>query len=471
MKPLLKVSLSIIISLGWLSSFAQDGHRIVVTIKGLRDSTCYLAHAYENLYSIQDTAKADANGTMVFTGKKKLPGGLYTLAIGKAGAFEFLMSDDQDFEVTTDTTGSYRANLTFKGTLDNEIFSDFQRKWTELAIKKQAAKEPAQKQDVEKQQEDLQKNFIKTNEGTFASKILKANMPIDFPPLPAKPTRKDTLAQAAFFWNHFWDNIDLKDDKMLRVPFLKPRLDYFLENIAYFGHDSVNKVLDNLMTKTTKGTDLRKYIAMRCTYAYEVPKAFILGNDTDVNFIHMAERYYIGEPELWDTATVRKVKERVDALKPLLLGKKLQNMMLADTLTRSTPLYSVAAKYTVVYFYSPDCHHCKEATPKLAKGYQNLKAKGIDAKVYAVEIDRNKDKWKKFIREYKTQSLINVTDHYTMTDFKNWFDIRSTPTVYVLDREKKIIAKKIASEQIEDLIMALEKQDAAQKKTTPAAGK
>ncbi len=451
----------VLISLMIANAFSQTpvGHHISVKIAGLRDSTCYLAHAYEAMYAIQDTAKADANGAMVFKGAKKLPGGLYTLAIGKGATFDILISDDQDFEVQTDTVMNYRKNLKFTGSTDNELFTEFQNHWMQEAIKKQTVSD-VQKKEIDKALETYQKEFVKKHEGTFVASILKANMGIDIPPLAPKATRQDTLAQASYYWNHFWDNFNLGDEKMLRTPFLKPRLDYFLENISYFSSDSTLKVLDRFLAKTKKNSDLRKYLVMRSTYNYEVPKMFILGNDTDVNFIYLAEKYYVNEPTLWnDTSIVRKIKERVEILKPLVIGKKIPNMMLTDTLGKVASLWDVKAKYTVVFMYSPDCHHCQEATPKLVKAYQDLKAKGIDIKIYAPEIDRKEDKWKKFIHEYKTQPFINVTDHYTVTDFNKVFDARTTPTMYIVDKDKKIIAKKIAAEQVEDLIMAVEKQE------------
>ena len=38
------------------------------------------------------------------------------------------------------------------------------------------------------------------------------------------------------------------------------------------------------------------------------------------------------------------------------------------------------------------------------------------------------------------------------TDFKNTFDVYATPVVYVLDKDKKIIAKRLPVEQIEDFV-------------------
>ena len=38
------------------------------------------------------------------------------------------------------------------------------------------------------------------------------------------------------------------------------------------------------------------------------------------------------------------------------------------------------------------------------------------------------------------------------TDFKNTFDVYSTPVIYVLDKNKKIIGKKIPIENLKDFI-------------------
>ena len=45
------------------------------------------------------------------------------------------------------------------------------------------------------------------------------------------------------------------------------------------------------------------------------------------------------------------------------------------------------------------------------------------------------------------------------TDFKNLFDVYATPVIYVLDKDKKIIAKRLPLEQIEDFIDFHKKQN------------
>jgi thiol-disulfide isomerase/thioredoxin len=177
----------------------------------------------------------------------------------------------------------------------------------------------------------------------------------------------------------------------------------------------------------------------------------------------MAEKYYIGEPALWDTSTVRRMNERIAIIKPLLLGKVFPKMHLTDVAGKEINMATLPYKYTVVFIYDPDCSHCKQETPKLVALNDFLKSK--NAGVVASSIVRDKLAWKKFITEYKTGSWINGIDVHLnpktgkeeyYTDFRNTFDVYSTPVVYVLDQQKKIVGKRIPVENLQDFIQYLE---------------
>ncbi|MCU0324041.1 MAG: hypothetical protein MUF45_02140 [Spirosomaceae bacterium] len=92
--------------------------------------------------------------------------------------------------------------------------------------------------------------------------------------------------------------------------------------------------------------------------------------------------------------------------------------------------------------------------------------------VYNVSVAYDLKKMKDFIKTYKTGSMINVWDAKGKYYFKNNFDVYSTPTTYILDENKRIIAKRIPADKFEDFISFYEKQQATKTsngktKTTP----
>ncbi len=113
-------------------------------------------------------------------------------------------------------------------------------------------------------------------------------------------------------------------------------------------------------------------------------------------------------------------------------------------------------------FWDPNCGHCKEELPRLDSIYRaSWKAKKV--KIYAVlsEKEDQKNNWKKFIREHNITGWTNVYQSKKQADeesasnrpnFRQLYDVITTPTLYLLDKEKRIIGKKLTLLQMNDLL-------------------
>jgi peroxiredoxin len=457
-------------------SQTKEGFSIHGKVKGIKDTTVFLAHYFGyNQQVIKDTAKVDAEGKFHFEGNKSLPEGLYLVSLPKQKYMDIVIGN-QEFSFETDTTNLI-TKMKVTGSKENEIFFKFQQemaaKFDEMKVvemEKKFSNSPLADVKLRKIQGEIskfQKDWLKSTDGTFVNKLIKASQDPEIPPYGKPLTSKaDTSAYYQYQYNyykaHFWDNVDLTDDRFIRTPFLQKKMERYFDELTVQSSDSIIKETDKVLA-LAKGRDVRRYVVYKIASSYENPK--ILG--TDGAFVHIAEKYYVGEPALWDTSTVRKMRERIAVLKPLLVGKEFPNMYLTDTIGTEIQIPKIVADYTVLFIYDPECGHCRESAPKLAKAYQTLKTKNV--KVIAASIDRTTVKWKKFIQEFKLQELIHGIDIHKnpqtgkeeyYTDFKNSFDVYATPVVYVLDKDKKIIAKRLPVEQIEDFIDFHRKQSA-----------
>jgi thiol-disulfide isomerase/thioredoxin len=201
----------------------------------------------------------------------------------------------------------------------------------------------------------------------------------------------------------------------------------------------------------------------------------------DAVYVHLVENYYAKGMAKWaNEADVYRITDRAKKLKPTLIGQIAPRLVLKDLNGVYRDLYQLQAKYTLLYIYDPDCGHCKKETPKFLEAYQKIKSKGIDLKVYAVSTDhlvegqdslgrpkyktKEEDlkKWPNFVEEHKIGEWVNVADLYLNNNFREVYDITSTPRAFLLDRDKKIIAKRFAAEQLEQIIDDLEKYDKKQ---------
>jgi hypothetical protein len=57
-----------------------------------------------------------------------------------------------------------------------------------------------------------------------------------------------------------------------------------------------------------------------------------------------------------------------------------------------------------------------------------------------------------------------VFDPIHLNNLKERFDIYSTPVIYILDKDKKIKAKRLGAEQVIDMLKMLDKMDKAAEK-------
>ena len=481
MKNLIFTALAglLLTSVAWAQSAPTtptNGFRISGRVNGLNDTTVVLAHYFgATQYFPKDTARIDGGGNFVFEGKKTLPTGLYLVVTPKHGYVQFVIPDaNQQFSFQTDTANVIK-NMKVTGSKENELFYDYQQQLAKLNdeaqalnLQKKVRNDVASAAMINKQMNDLQKRgwdernqFLKANAGTFTVKLLKAAGEPEVPPAPkAANGRPDSVWVFNYFKNHFWDDFDFADERFVRTPFLQQKLDRYLKELTVQNADSLIKEADLVVGKAQAGNskEVKSYTIWYITSQYEQPK--VVG--TDGLYVHMFEKYYAtGIMPTTDTSTVRKIGERVATLKPTLVGKKFVAPAVSDTLRRPVVLSGIKADYTVVYFYAPHCGHCRESAPKLKKFVDDYKGKGVE--VLAIAVEDSPEEWKKFIREFKLEKAINGFDYTLRTNYRQQYDVWTTPTLYILDKNKTILARKLPTEDIEGFILFHKKQQLAKK--------
>ncbi|WP_338871066.1 thioredoxin-like domain-containing protein [Spirosoma sp. SC4-14] len=465
------------------SSNQPEGFKITGQIKGVNDTTCVLAHYFgATQYIPKDTARVDANGNMVFEGKKSLPEGLYMVVAPKNRYIQFLMTSDQDFSFQTDTTNVIKS-MKVTGSKENELFYAYQQGLanfydeskaldTERKLRNDATTAAMVNQkmsDLQKRAQAFRDQFFKENNGTFAAKLIKASAEPDVPPAPkAANGRPDSSWVFNYFKSHFWDDYDFSDERFVRTPILQTKLDRYIKELTVQNADSLIKSADFVVGKAQAGKskETLSYAVWYITSQYERPK--VMG--TDGLFVHMFEKYYAtGIMPVTDSSTIKNIGERVKTLKPLLVGKTLPAPAVSDTLRRPITFQNLKADYTVFFFYDPHCGHCRESAPKIQKFADTYKGKGAD--VVAIAIDQSPEEWKKFIKEFKLGNVINGYDYTYRTDYRHQYDVWTTPTVYVVDKNKKILARNLPVDQIEDFMLFHKRQQASQKPATASVKK
>lgn len=185
----------------------------------------------------------------------------------------------------------------------------------------------------------------------------------------------------------------------------------------------------------------------------------------DAVFVRLFEKYHSKGFSSWLNADqMEKISRRAYMQMANLIGEKGANLELLDKDDKPSPLYDVNADFTLLCFWDPNCGHCKEEIPRLDSIYQ-ASWKQHNVKIYAVltpdEKGNNKEEWIKFIGAKNLQDWVHVhqTKEMAETDnkmqragFRQLYDVIITPTLYLLDKDKHIIGKKLTWQQLNELL-------------------
>ena len=434
-----------------------EGYELKFQVKGIKDTVCYLANYYGDKTYLTDTARVDAKGKFVFEGDSVLPGGIYIIA-GQSNNkyFECIVDKEQQFSIVTDLT-DVSANAKISNSLDNELFFEYivrnidhYKKMEVLKQRKATFKDQPDSltvvnEEIEsaaKNLENFQQQLINENTESFVSVLLNAMKEPEVPEKFTDSGRADSIYQYQYYKNHYWDNFDLTDDRLLRTPLFNNHIERFFTQVVYQHPDSIVQEADVFIGKTRESKEVFKYSVWFLTYKFEMSK--VMGFDEI--FVHMVDTYYSTGEAFWaDSTVVVSLAKRADELRGVLIGSNAPNLILIDTAGGFKSMYHTNARFLVLLFYESDCNHCKKEIEALKTW---LEEDTYDVKVFAVCTDTSLVEWKKFIHDHELD-WINVNGTRSVTaDYHDLYDISMTPTLFLLDEKKKILAKRLKSEQL-----------------------
>jgi len=439
-----------------------NDYEIKIKINGYKDTVCYLASYYGDQTFLKDTIEI-VNGIATFKGEGSLPGGIYMFVLDADNGqfFEFIVNEDRIYLETE--YKDYINKMQVHQSKENQLFYDYmwflgdqRKKSTQLKNELKELKKGSKKYDskneaikaIDKEVEDYIQKIIVEKSEFFYAQLLKSMKRIDVPEPPRDENGAiiDSNFQFKYYKSHFFDYFNLEDPRLLRTPIFKNKFNEYTKRLTSQHPDSIIKMTDYLLSKTQNNDEVFKYLLIRFLNKYAESK--IMG--MDAIYVHLVENYYAKGKATWlDSTQLYRITDRASRLKYTLIGNTAPRIVLPDTSKKMQDLYRLDADFTLLYFWDPTCGHCKKVTPKLKKLYDSLKTESVE--VYAVCTEIEEDKWKDYIKENKLE-WTNVADFEVKHPFRYYYDIQSTPKLYILDRNREIIAKRLGVEQVADFL-------------------
>lgn len=459
-------------------------YKIKGRIDGLKDTTLFLGNYFGKSLYYNDTTRVDSKGNFEFEGKPASQIGKYAIIMPGPKYFDIIV-DQEDIFIIASADNDINK-LVVKESENNKKFFEYIRyinaKRTERepidkvlndSLKTEEEKKPYREQ-LQRMNDEVvahQKKIINEHSNLLFTKLLKMSLDPETPAAPDSLDEKGKqLWQYYWFRQHYWDNVDLTSPATIRDQTIHRLIErYFTQTLPQIP-DTLAVESKKLIDRIGNNEDLFKYVVNFITYTAETSKIMCM----DELFVFMVDNYYFTGKATWLTPEkLEQVKESADKKRNCLCGDVGQDIILPDVTEKNwVSMKESGGKYTLLVIWESTCGHCKKEVPKLHEMYTRWKDKGLV--VYAVGNDLENDKWRKFIDEHKLD-WINVSDTPEIMkqdsatklvyggittlkslNYRDTWDVTTTPKVFLMDKDFKIIAKQLSAEQLEDLLNKLE---------------
>ncbi len=418
--------------------FAQD-YEIKVQIKGAENKEVKLVYYLGNKQYIKQKGVLDKKGRFVFSGKDSLATGIYKIVIGTKDYFDFLVRNEQKFSLLSDTT-DFIGQMKVKGSKENELFFDYQKKVILLktrlsalenqfkSIDNDTLKAKQLKKEIVETEEELDalwKNTVNKYPNSYLSKILKA------------------------FNNMNVSEFNFADPEMLHTPVYYTMLRLFIKQ-------NINNKPEYIIYETKKLLDSLKNIPENyqfvANYLLNFYNTFYKNGINEV-FVYIADHYFLPDKANWfKKEQLAEIQKRRNMLGQSLPGNIAPDLIIESIEGEYLSLLQTEAKFVLLYFWSANCGHCTKSSTILKQYYPKLQEKNIE--IFAVNTDKDSTEWKKKVEKMELQ-WINCQDINEVSNYREKYYVYGTPLVYLINSKHKILSIQNGEIEIERLVKKL----------------
>lgn len=450
--------------------FAQ-AYQIEVEIENYESDTLLLGNYFLDNQYLKDTAVFDGE-KYVFDGEDPLEKGVYLIVLPPDNnIYEIIINEDQNFKLFIDH-GEGKNKVKVKGQEETAAFQDYIQKVSSMRPKGEELSKILKENDPESSEhqqaqaemerlgEDLEKSrqeLLKKYPGSILSMLIRSGQNIEVPEFEEiKDEEERKLRRYRYYKNHYFDPYDLTDNRLLRTPFFHDKVNYYVEKLTAQTPDSVIVSLDFLLDQFEANEEMFKYYLI--TFLNKYASSKIVG--FDAVYVHLVNEYYAKGKAPWtEEEQLDKMIKNAKKYEPILIGKPAPRIELIKSDGNPIDLYDIEADYTVLYFWDPECGHCKKSIPKLLKFYESYKDQGVEILAVCSKMtDKVPECWEA-TEERGMNIWINAADPYLRSRYKQIYDVRSTPMIYVLDKDKTIVSKRIGADQLQEVIDLLKERE------------
>lgn len=423
---------------------------------------------------VQDSVILNSQGKGTLRNEQqKLARGLYLLVFSRTKYFDLLIGDQQNFSVWVDTL-DIQGSMRIEGSPENQEFLKFQRFIQSKNREKQQLKDAYDKHP-QKNEESARKKYLEQlkaidrtvqdylvplrrgDGGSALMALVNFSVQTETPDFSKEiaentPDREVEILRKTLYYekDHYWERINLQDSIYIRIPGFKNKLENYFSKMLPQHPDTICQEAIRLIEKARRNTTMLQYMTATC-FNYAL-KSEIMGMDEA--WVKLGKRYYLSRQVKFGGTeeNLRQLEREIALTQYNLIGQTAVELKLPTLEGNWVSLHETEAPFILLLFWEENCGHCKKQVPQIKqKLLDRFKPYGF--KIFAVHGANEKEKWERFIIDHELFDFINCWDPHRQSNFQMYYHVDATPVMYMLDKNKKIIGKKLSIEQYADMLV------------------
>lgn len=468
MKKSLIATLILLLMLPMVAFGAKKGYKITFRVEGNTDSLIYMGYYHAQNRYFCDSAVNNGKGKFVFEGKEELHPGLYYLTNNRDRYVEFVVyREPYRFTLQTDNE-NWMLRMTVKDSRENEIFFNYKRAEEVYYQKMDEASHTVDSTVFRNEYlpkyihslDSLRMTFIKDYPNCMLSRMMYSTKDPDVPKEHPDGTPMEQRERFEWLMDHYFDNMPLDDDFIIRTPktiFYDRVMEYVDKNMKGMPPEMICPLLDSLIDRAEPAPEVYRWLILNLTQHYLQSRIMVY----DEVYVHLVLRYFAtGKVPHMEPSVIDEQVTQATKWERLLVGKEAPELILFDTVHQAHWLYHMPGRYTLLLFWSPTCGHCRDIIPAVYKVYEQY-VDTLQVSAFAILSEPDEQtivKWKKFLADHNMTDprWVNLNGGEANVDWRDVYDVQTTPQIYLLDnRDHKILAKKLSADILESIFKAL----------------
>lgn len=270
--------------------------------------------------------------------------------------------------------------------------------------------------------------------------------------LPEVPVMLQSVEDRLHFVvNHYWDKFDFKDTAYIHAPDITEQA---MANYIDLLTRVPQVMADSCVTRTLENVSLEPKML---NYFVETLRKYLFDPNSPMRNEEIFEPVYrfVASYASADEAAQSRARYDLKLIDMNRVGSVAADFVYTLASGAQRRMHDLRSPYTLLLFYNPDCHGCAEVLAHM-KSSPVLTDAGImkQVSILAFYPDEEYEVWENH-RDVIPSGWINGYDKELTVLDRELYDLKAMPTLYLLDKDKKVLLKDAPVEQVEQYLAHL----------------